>query len=126
MNKSGADANQGGDGTTNRMGKTGQNEDQDIDEKTNVDQRSGDYQGGAQRQAAGQNSQQDHTGTRRDVENSAGGRQQRFGADNDQGTEADNNKQGGRMDQADKNGQQGAESNKDSNRSTDNKSNQGR
>src|ERR1700760_2263787 len=80
MNKSGSGENQGDQ--TDRTGKMGQNQDADVDERTNVDQRSGDAEGGAQRQATGQKNQFDQTGTR-NVENSAGGRGQQFGADND-------------------------------------------
>lgn len=121
MNKSGADNNQSGDGMSRRMDKTGQKEDSDVDERTNVDQRSGDYQGGAQKQA-GKSSMPDQTG-HRGVESSAKGEHQPYDADNDQDIESDKNSQSGRTGQMDKNSQKGSDSNKDSNRPSGNKGN---
>lgn len=122
MKKPGMENNAGQDGMGDRSDVTGQKQDSDIDERTNVEQRGGDYQGGAQRQAAGKSGQMDQTGTR-GVENAARGAQQPYDTDNDQDIDSDKNTQSGRTGQADKNSQAGSESNKESNRPAGNKNN---
>lgn len=119
MNKSGAGNNQADNEKAASPGKMGQNEDADIDEKTNIDQRTGDFQGGAKRQAAGQSGQPDQSGTRGDVENSASGRQQENKV-NDEDIESDRTMPSARSGVANKNSQSGADSDKRSNRPSDN------
>jgi len=122
MKKPGMENNASQDGKGDRSDVTGQKQDSDVDERTNVEKRGGDYQGGTQKQASGKSGKMDQTGSR-GVENQSKGQHQPYDADNDQDIDSDKNTQSGRTGQADKNSQTGSESNKESNRSSGNKSN---
>lgn len=104
------------DSMDKHLNKAG-NEDHDVDEGTNVNQRSGNAERGAQRQEPGQNSQWNEPG-KQHPENPDAGRQQQFNAEKDEDTASNRNTQPSRMGQADKNSQ----SNSDSDRGSDRKS----
>jgi len=102
--KMGVENSQSQEGIGKHPGKVGQNEDHDVDERTNVSERGGDFKGGTQRQP----------------ENAGAGRQQQFDAENDEETESNRKTQPSRTGRTDKNSQSNADSDKGNNRQSNN------
>lgn len=119
MKKPGMENSQDQGGADKRFGKAGQNEDSDVDERTNVNARGGDSEGGAQRQGSGQHSQWNEAG-KQQPENAGAGRQQQFDAQNEEGTDSNKNSQPSRMGQTDKNSQSNMDSDRSSSRQSGN------